>query len=88
MKTKVNLNYRLLLQCILLSVFAISMLSAGAYLTYCVLSLLFASTPVFFSLFGLAVGLGVLLTYDADAFQWDNNPRVAIKRVVEVLDDE
>lgn len=88
MKTKIPLNFRLLYQCIVLSVFFVSMLSAGTYLTYWMLSLLFASTPVFFSLFGLAVALGVLLTYDAEAFQWDNNPRVAIKRVTEVFEDE
>jgi len=87
-KTKIPLNFRLLYQCIVLSVFFVSMLSAGTYLTYWMLSLLFASTPVFFSLFGLAVALGVLLTYDAEAFQWDNNPRVAIKRVTEVFEDE
>ncbi len=88
MKTKIPINFRLLYQCIVLSVFAVSMLSAGTYLTYWMLSLLFASTPVFFSLFGLAVALGVLLTYDAEAFQWDNNPRVAIKRITEVFEDE
>ncbi len=84
MKTRVNLNYQLLFQCIVLSVFTVSMVSIWFYLTYLLLSVLFASPAVFFSLFGLAAGLGVLFTYDADAFQWNNNPRIAIRREREV----
>lgn len=88
MKTKVNLNFKLLVQCVVLSLMGCAALFGGAYLCYLVLAAVFSSAAVFFSLFAVSVSLGVLFLYDADAFQWDNNPRIIIKRFAEVRDDE
>jgi hypothetical protein len=88
MKTKVNLNFKLLVQCVVLSLIGCASLFGGAYLCYLVLGAVFSSAAVFFSLFAVSVALGVLFLYDAEAFQWDNNPRIALRRVTERHDEE
>jgi hypothetical protein len=88
MKTKVNLNFKLLVQCVVLSLIGCASLFGGAYLCYLALGAVFGSTAVFFSIFAVTVALGVLFLYDADAFQWDNNPRIAIRRSMEARNDE
>ena len=88
MKTKVNLNFKLLVQCVVLSLIGCGALFGGAYLGHLALSVIFSSTAVFFSLFAVSVALGVLFLYDAEAFQWDNNPRIALRRVTERHDEE
>jgi hypothetical protein len=79
MKTRININYQVLYRSVVLSLAACAALFGGLYLLYSVLSLVFVSPQVFASLFGICVSLGVLITYDADGFQWDNNPRIAIR---------
>jgi len=88
MRLKLNVNFRLLFESLCLSFFVVGGVSAVAYLIHLLLSVLFASTAVFTSLFGLAVVLGVLCSYDAEMFQWDNHPRIAIKRFTEEDNDD
>jgi len=88
MKTKINVNFRLLYQCVVLSLAVCGFFFGGAYLCYLGLSAVFSSAGVFFSLLGLSVAAGVAVLYDAEAFQWDNNPRIAIKQAAEVVDSD
>ena len=88
MRWRVNLNLRLLYESIVVTLFGVGGVSAGLYLIHVLLSLLFASAAVFASLFGLAVAVGVFLHCDVELFQWDNNPRIAIKRFSEEDDED
>lgn len=78
-RMKINLNFRLLYQSVVLSTFAAGLVFGGFYLIHLLLSLVFSSFVVFLSLFVVAVGVGVFLTYDTTLFQWDNHPRIAVK---------
>lgn len=88
MKTRIGLNFRLLYHCTVLSLITCSILFGVTYLGYILMSGLFSSLAVFSSVFSIAVGLGVYFLYDTEAFQWDNNPRIVIKPITEVSEDE
>jgi hypothetical protein len=88
MRTRVNINFNLLCHSIMLGVFIAGCGGSLAYLCHLLLSALFYSQPIFFSIFGLVVTLVVLCVYDAKAFQWDNHPRIAIVQEREEIDDE
>jgi hypothetical protein len=88
MQTKINVNYRRLFQATMISLCWCAFLFGGAYVGYLFLSVIFWNLPVFASLFGLAVSVGAFLTYDGGSYQWDNHPRVVIKKITEVLDDD
>lgn len=78
MKTELNLNFRPLYQSVVLSLFIVGLLSGMAYLGHLGLSAVFSSPAVFFSLFGLAVGLGALGIYHYQA-EPKHQPRISIR---------
>lgn len=88
MRWRINLNFRLLYESVTLTLFVVGGASALLYLTHLLLSMLFYSPAVFASLFGLAIVVGVLLHCDVELFQWDNNPRIAIKRFRDEEDED
>jgi uncharacterized membrane protein YphA (DoxX/SURF4 family) len=81
MRTHINLNYQTLYRSIILSVTTCATIFAVLYLLFVGLGLLFGSLQVFASVFCVCAGLGALFSYDADGFQWDNNPRIAIRQL-------
>jgi len=88
MQIKINVNFRSLYQATVISLCWCAFFFGGAYAGYLLLSLIFWNEAVFASIFGLAVSVGAFLTYDGGSYQWDNPPRVVIKRITEVLDDD
>ncbi len=86
MKFGFTLDFQLLYKSLGASVFVVSVVSLAGIVVHLMLSVLFASSAVFLSLFVLAIALGAYLTYTADdsAFKWDNSPRIAIRSEREV----
>jgi len=81
MRTRININYQTLYRSVINSLWFCATVFSFLYLLFVGLSGLFGSPQIFASIFGICIGLGAFIGYDAEGFQWDNNPRIVIRQL-------